>query len=349
MITLTCTSCRQVLQIDDAFAGGVCRCVHCGTIQTVPHISKRLGRPTSPVEAAKATAAKVMAGPPTPPPAPAPGTGLDELAQVVASSGLGTGLKSQRLRRSNETPQPSPIASLFASLSARPMFIPIVAIGAASVLLVGIIVGLLLSRGDDPTPADNSSQASNVSSGADNTPLAPAIKGPTCMGIPLQGPSVIYLLDRGNGTSETFGAMKAGVYKSLQTLGGGTKFQVIFWMTDQPLEYPKDAMRYATGDNVEQARKVLDEAYAFGSSKIDGPLDKALRQDPAEIIIATGKGGLDDEFVKTVMDLRKNRTTKIHTFSLGRFGSPDALRKIATRTGGRFREVPDAELREYLR
>jgi hypothetical protein len=40
MITLPCTSCQRVLEIDDAFAGGVCRCQHCGTIQTVPAKSK---------------------------------------------------------------------------------------------------------------------------------------------------------------------------------------------------------------------------------------------------------------------------------------------------------------------
>jgi hypothetical protein len=43
MITLPCTSCQRVLQIDDAFAGGVCRCQHCGTIQTVPAKSKSSG------------------------------------------------------------------------------------------------------------------------------------------------------------------------------------------------------------------------------------------------------------------------------------------------------------------
>ena len=43
MISLACTSCKQVLQIDDAFAGGVCRCQHCGTIQTVPASLKRGG------------------------------------------------------------------------------------------------------------------------------------------------------------------------------------------------------------------------------------------------------------------------------------------------------------------
>src|SRR2546425_1260902 len=49
MISLTCTSCKKVLEIDDAFAGGVCRCRHCGTIQTVPSTLKRGARPGAPV------------------------------------------------------------------------------------------------------------------------------------------------------------------------------------------------------------------------------------------------------------------------------------------------------------
>jgi hypothetical protein len=36
MIRISCTSCKAVLTVDDAFAGGVCRCQHCGTIQVVP-------------------------------------------------------------------------------------------------------------------------------------------------------------------------------------------------------------------------------------------------------------------------------------------------------------------------
>ena len=36
MIRLNCKNCLCVLEIDDAFAGGVCRCEHCGAIQTVP-------------------------------------------------------------------------------------------------------------------------------------------------------------------------------------------------------------------------------------------------------------------------------------------------------------------------
>ena len=49
MISLTCTSCKRSLEIDDAFAGGVCRCQYCGTIQTVPASLKQGGRPATPV------------------------------------------------------------------------------------------------------------------------------------------------------------------------------------------------------------------------------------------------------------------------------------------------------------
>jgi hypothetical protein len=50
MISLTCTSCKKVLQIDDAFAGGVCRCQYCGTIQTVPAALKQQSRAGAPAQ-----------------------------------------------------------------------------------------------------------------------------------------------------------------------------------------------------------------------------------------------------------------------------------------------------------
>src|SRR5687767_8762058 len=111
MIDLTCTNCRKLLQIDDAFAGGVCRCKYCGTIQTVP--SSKAKQASAAATAAQSTHQKSKAlfqerprsslrGTDTP---TTPGTGLEELAQIVASSGLaGTGLRSSHLRK----PPPPP-------------------------------------------------------------------------------------------------------------------------------------------------------------------------------------------------------------------------------------------------
>ena len=36
LIELECPGCSERLELDAGFAGGVCRCQHCGTIQTVP-------------------------------------------------------------------------------------------------------------------------------------------------------------------------------------------------------------------------------------------------------------------------------------------------------------------------
>src|SRR6185436_16171075 len=103
MINLTCTSCKKLLQIDDAFAGGVCRCKFCGTIQTVPSQKTRAAAPTAASVAPKAAppAKTLFQSPSRVEPIHAPptsGTGLDELAQIVASSGLaGTGLRAGHL------------------------------------------------------------------------------------------------------------------------------------------------------------------------------------------------------------------------------------------------------------
>src|ERR1700681_1316988 len=100
MISITCTNCQSVLTIDDAFAGGVCRCQFCGTIQTVPSKKK------SSAHLAGATTAKTLYhkdGPTPEPGAPgeAEGTGMEDLAQVVASSGLaGSGLAGSGLAES---------------------------------------------------------------------------------------------------------------------------------------------------------------------------------------------------------------------------------------------------------
>jgi hypothetical protein len=44
LITLPCNHCQKTLTLDEAFAGGVCRCQHCGSIQTVPANLKKGGR-----------------------------------------------------------------------------------------------------------------------------------------------------------------------------------------------------------------------------------------------------------------------------------------------------------------
>src|SRR5947199_233426 len=61
MIRINCTNCKAQLSIDDAFAGGVCRCQYCGTIQTVPKHLK-----SGDVGSSSGITAKVATNGPTP-------------------------------------------------------------------------------------------------------------------------------------------------------------------------------------------------------------------------------------------------------------------------------------------
>src|SRR5260221_2661179 len=98
MIRITCTNCKAQLSIDEAFAGGVCRCQHCGTIQAVPKHMKEAAAPAASKAGASKKAGngaskllyrdKIRVGSDA-------GSGLDAIAEIVASSGLsGSGLTS---------------------------------------------------------------------------------------------------------------------------------------------------------------------------------------------------------------------------------------------------------------
>ncbi|MCC7349762.1 MAG: hypothetical protein IT446_04270 [Phycisphaerales bacterium] len=98
MIRLTCTHCKTVLTIDDAFAGGVCRCQHCGTIQTVPsHLKPKPGQKIDPAEALKQPKTLYQRKSRS----STTGSGLDDLADAVTGS---SHLASSRL----EAPPPPP-------------------------------------------------------------------------------------------------------------------------------------------------------------------------------------------------------------------------------------------------
>src|SRR3954465_11091937 len=146
MISLTCTNCRAVLTIDDAFAGGVCRCQHCGTIQTVPtHLKGSAARAPGAAPVAAAAGQKpqkaIFSRDRSAESGVRVGTGLDELAEIVASSGFGSagsGLRSGRLKSS---PQPPP-----RGLPMKSMKLWLSVAGGVIVVLLIVVLWLTLGR-----------------------------------------------------------------------------------------------------------------------------------------------------------------------------------------------------------
>ena len=396
MIQLNCIKCGAGLSIDDAFAGGVCRCQHCGAIQKVP--SRKRSRPTAPGDIPTATSSAPppvptyeQTGAPSPeyeesaPPSPAADAPdaepADEhltradLKHLAEAAAVSSGLRSVKLKKSSRpvpvegegesqvldyaTPRP-------AAKSNTALVIGVIA-AAFVVLLMGLGLVLFWSSAPVAVPSGpggtgNTGAPSGVSggtnggtsSGTSGGPDAPkieakentegmdpalAMKTPNFLGVPLKGSTVVYVIDRGQGTAETFDGLRGSIMRSLSTLGPETKFQVIFWDTNDELLYPTSGPDRASPENIKQAGKVVADAIAFGASKIEKPLEKALAGKPGEICIATGKIGLDDAWADEVKKIVSGKGVKIHTFALGRSDSAAALKTIAATTGGTFREI----------
>lgn len=138
MISLTCTTCRNVLSIDDAFAGGVCRCQHCGTIQTVPTHLKAGGPATTESKTLYKHRSRAES---------ASGTGLHELADIVASSGLARSGLREKPQGAAAPPQspatPPPTVPAHSDRSRSLLF------AAAGIIaaLIGVIVWLTTRAG----------------------------------------------------------------------------------------------------------------------------------------------------------------------------------------------------------
>jgi len=328
MISITCTNCDSVLTIDDAFAGGVCRCQFCGTIQTVPSKKEQAALK---VKASKSLYQKEK----VPPRSEASGTGLEHLGGGISGSGLAenaTALADQ----SNDPAATAPVPS---APLIRPTSPPqgarlsVVLITAAVVVVTGIAVAILLSRMTDRGQARQTN------------PNAVALSGPNFCGIPVTGSSVIYIIDRGNSINEFFDTVKAATYKSLKQLGPDRKFQVILWDNDAgSSEFPPGAMRNATAGAVEDCQRSFQDVTAGGSSHLAGPLREALARKPQYIVIATAKSQLEDDDTDA---LRSSVGSGTHLCFV-QIGPtlPQIFEDLAKSTAGQARHLAPEELRE---
>jgi hypothetical protein len=123
MIQITCTSCQALLSMDDAFAGGVCRCRHCGAIQTVPRhhkqaVARSRARPTT-------VAAIAGGGAETRSKGFTPAEMADDAANV-ASSGL-----AAEVRRTSAAAPPPPRTKLTLLL----IFLAVMLLAAAAAVI----------------------------------------------------------------------------------------------------------------------------------------------------------------------------------------------------------------------
>ena len=344
MILLRCSNCGQTLEIDDAFAGGVCRCRHCGTIQAVPADAPRAG------SGAEATGSRPLYR--REEAQESPSSGLDQLADVVAGSGMLSSGLGRTARRGGKggnragKPLRASDANRAAAAAKKPADKRLaVAVGLAAVLFVAA-AGLtitLLTRDARPSAA------------------APAADA-TFAGLPL-GRRVVFVLDRGEQTQPSLRALDAAVLQTVDTLPPTAQFQVVYWanvnvggdLTASPVvALPGQNLRDANQANRDALRKGMAEVVSGGSTDALPALDLALRNDPETIILVTGKAWqLTGDFAAKVLARARDRgaVPTIHTVAVGSTsdGPGEPLNTIAAETGGRFIGLTTNQLRDLAR
>lgn len=310
MISLTCANCQATLDVDDAFAGGVCRCQHCGTIQTVP----RAGASQKTLYKQKVRPESIASG---------AGTGLDDLANIVTSSGLNSG----RLRRPREESGKKKLGLLLGVA------------GAVIALLLIVVLILVNKKSDTPAP---------IPQQGTSTPTTPvkAVE-PNFLNVPITENTVIYVLDRGDSSKEIFDPLKNAAFASIATLGPNRRFQIIFWNNGEDFSFPLGQPIAASPENLSAARKSLEDVIAFGKTTAKSAVEKATLNNAQVVFLVTAKAwGLEDSFADEVLLARGTGKYKIHTLAIGDAGTGASLKTIAEKTGGQYQVLDKAALKE---
>jgi hypothetical protein len=220
-----------------------------------------------------------------------------------------------------------------------------VGLGAGAVLiliLIGIVVSLTRAK---PAPESPTSPAGGAT--PQDGQATSIITSPNFCGVPVVDHVVVYVLDRGSGTADSFSYLKEACFRSIGSLGADRRFQILFWNNGSDDGFPMAGPTLATPLNLEAARKSLESVYAHGQSDAATALTRAISTNPDRIVLATAKGGqLGDEFVQQVLKIQQGHPTKIDTFDIGT-DTTAALKAIANQTGGNAYVLSEADLKKY--
>jgi hypothetical protein len=102
----------------------------------------------------------------------------------------------------------------------------------------------------------------------------------------------------------------------------------------------------AVKDTIDSAQKNLEDVDALGLTDPTKALTRAFQVNPGEIVLITAKSGaLDETLPAAVMAIRGTSTAKINCIAINGVSQDPVLSDIASKTGGAYANVSEAQLR----
>jgi len=307
---IRCTECRKKVSIDNAFAGGVCRCPYCRALVFVADDSGPTEDPHRP--------ASPMERPTTP----------EELKAVAESRGQ------------KDIPLADPVK--------LQGIVTLVMIGVLVAMVVGGIV-LLLTSGDngagDGGPKNGSGSDSGQGPLVDPFRKGMALRGSWVAGnVTIESP-VIYIIDGGDAMRDLFDFALVMIRVSVGSLSEKDMFTVLLCKDIGGQDAFMDETGYRTGTNEEIVEKFLGKYTCKGLTDLNRSIAAAVARQPKTIVLLSGKPVAN---VAETAKLAKAKNIRIMAIAMG--DRPDVkktMADLARATGGHSRTYLLSDLDNY--
>ena len=242
---IRCTDCRKKISIDDAFAGGVCRCPYCTAIVSVPGQmpeESRQPRPEAPTSRPAFPAPTAVGERPLRPGVPAEAAAPEERRIPVAT--------------------PVMVQGVFA----------LALLGLLALMLIGVVVVLFIDfDGDAPVDGELPNPfAAN--------PSAPAVAGDIKVAAP-----VIYVVPASGSMAQIIDYASKMALASIGSLRNG-EFSVLLCGQRRD-KFMASGYARSNKANVEAAGKFLENVRCRGVSNIGRAMKSALDRKPKTVVL----------------------------------------------------------------
>jgi len=342
MIQLNCPQCDEQLEVDDGFAGGICRCYDCGTLMTVPAAKggraeqlKAAGRPSRPSRPTRP-------GEPVP---EAPAGADEEVTTYVTETGKKVEVSKEQLSKV--------VVAGKARVGVRAgVILAFILFFGGIGTAIAILSYNVLKEADqaqkdkqNDTPANGGDHGPDVVIVQDPTnPLL--IKAPNLLGLDMakagEGATII-IVDTSVAMVRSFEFVRAGLPINVKTLGS-TSVQVMFAKGTGQTPFPEGPTPAGQWDHEEFA-KLIDTIEAGGGQQLLDATQAAIERKPARIVLVFSEKPARQEITQIKAAIAA-ASVKLDIIKIG----PDesSLRTLATEAGGRYHNVSDGDADLYL-
>ena len=316
---IRCQHCRKKISIDDAFAGGFCRCPYCNEIVPVPSRGKspaveaRPDRPESPQE---------LQQPPHIGPISSESAKSLPIANPVRIQGIITIVLSGFL-------------------------LLILAFGIALLIKARASQNSKEGKGVNHTLKEVQVQPSNEQDSETVFP-EPAINPLTVRGIAgmdFTSP-VIFILDGTSSMQQLFDFGVALIRYSILAMGAGEKFNLIV-VSEEGLFSPSDDWLEGGKDGDKRVKEFLSAYAPAGTADLFPAIARAILKKPKSIVIITNRSISN---ANKIIEKAHKASIKIYLVGLEPLeaGALETMKILASKTGGDFRHLTASEIMQWI-